>query len=458
MKIQDKIYINLDEEKIEEKILEHLTYRNPDYYQKMNLGYSVRNIPKVLKTYTITERTLSIWRGEALHIKQFISHCKYDFDHPSIPEKLQYINKDLNLDEYQEGAVKAMKNTRQGVVHAVTSAGKSLIIIKGIVELGQRALIVVHLKTLQQQLLEDIDKYIRDEKGNKIKVGIIGGGKFELGPITIGIDKSIIKHLDEVKLAFGTVVLDECHLCPAHTISTIVNSINARYRYGFTGTLKRKDQKEFLIFSVFGSVIYKITKEELLQKNRVVPVLPNIIESDTRFDWDGVVEGLIEREEKNPTAKARALRDKVIMLDDRRNHLILDHVSRLKGKIIILSRFVEPCYTLQNRLREEFGLESGVITGRNDKEALESYKQMKHKDLKIIFATIGCVATGVSISDLEHLVLISPVYSNELLLHQIRGRLMRTSKGKEFGTFHFIYDQHIFTRTQLKKFLKIINN
>lgn len=456
MKISDKIYINLDEEKIDPKILELLTYKNPDYYQKMDLGISVWKVPKTIETYTIKDRQLTILRGEALNVKKFIGHCKYEFDHPDHPVTLRYLNSDFDLDEFQEGAIGAMKEKFQGIIHATTSAGKSLIMLKAIVELGQKALIVTHLRTLQQQLLEDIEKYIRDENGNKIKVGIFGGGKAEVGPITIGIDKTLARHLPALREQFGVVILDECHICPAKTISEIINGINAKRRYGVTGTLKRKDQKEFLIYATFGQVIYRIGREELQEKKRVVPVYPRIIESETKFDWDACVEGLIQQEHKNPTTAARALQEKTIMLDHARNTMILHHVAQLKGKIIVLCRYVDPCYTLQERLKTEFGLDSGIITGRNAKEALASYNEMKHKDLKIIFATVGCVSTGVSISDLEHLVLISPMYSNELLLHQIRGRLMRTSEGKEYGTLHYVYDPYIFPDYKLKNFLRIM--
>jgi superfamily II DNA or RNA helicase len=78
-------------------------------------------------------------------------------------------------------------------------------------------------------------------------------------------------------------------------------------------------------------------------------------------------------------------------------------------------------------MKEEYGIDSGIITGRKSDEAVEAYNKMKHGDLRLIFATVGCVSTGISISDLDNLVLISPIYTNTLLLHQIRGRLMRNS-------------------------------
>lgn len=467
MIIRGQIIIDTAKENLDINTVESLlTYQNPDYYQKMNLGLSVWNTPETVKTFEWgdeedTCNLLYVLRGEAMKLKPLIGHLEYNFIHPDHPIKLQYINKDFNLDEYQEEAVRAMTQKRQGIIHAVTSAGKSLILVKAIAEIGQRALIVVHRKILMEQILKDIDKYIRDENGQKISPGIIGDGQFTIGPITIGIDKTLSRHMGDVRETFGVVILDECHICPANTIRTLINEINSKYRFGLTGTLRRKDKKEFLIYSTFGQIIATIDKDQLLAKGRVVPVRIKIETSETMFDWDSVVQGLTDQGSKNPTMQARQLQEKTIANDPERNRRINNltaSLSRTGGKTIVLSRYVAPCYALQDALREEFGIESGVITGKDSKEALESYKAMKERDLKVIFATIGCVSTGVSISDLDNIILISPIYNNELLLHQIRGRLMRTADGKTHGTLYFFYDQNIFPAWKLKKFLTIMQS
>lgn len=462
MKVTDKIYFDLSKEPVDARIYPFLTYRNPEYFQKMNMGISVYGIPKEIITWQYDETTkiLSIPRGEALKIKPYLQNIWQPvFEHPDHPINIKYINDDFDLDTFQEGAVAAMKQYRQGIIHAVTSAGKSLIICKAAAEIGQRTLVVVHRKILMKQLLEDIDKYIRDEQGNKIEPGIIGNGSATVGPITIAIDKTLSKNLERYREMFGTVILDECHLAPAKTVFQLLNGINSRNRFGLSGTLKRKDQKEFLIYATFGEVIHTITKEELLEVDRVVPVDVEILETETRFDWDQVVEALTEEGDKNPTMTARHLQEQHIASDPSRNSMIIDQAKRLYDqgkKIIVLSRYVRPCYDMQQLLRERYGIEAGVITGKDTKEALASYEAMKHGDSKVLFATIGCVSTGVSISDLDDIILTSPLYTNELLLHQIRGRLMRIAEGKTHGTLWFVYDPYIFPEFKLKKFLRIM--
>lgn len=456
MIVNSQIRIERPEPEALSVLLPQLTYTNPEYYAKMNMGISVYRVPQTIEMYEYKNGILSVPRGEWEKVARAFPDREFVFINAEHKVKLQYVNNDFELDEYQEGAVESMKQHRQGVIHAVTSAGKSLIILKAICEIGQRAVIVVHRKVLMQQFLEDINKYIRDEHDKKIEPGIIGNGHHTVGAITVAIDKTFSRIRDSHIGSFGTVILDECHLCPATTLNTLINGINSTYRFGTSGTLKRKDGKEFMIFSTFGSVIYTIGKDVLLEKGRVVPVVVNILESETKFDWDSVVEGLEQEGHANPTQKARLLQEKTIAHDPGRNDLILRHVASLKGKTIVLCRYVAPCYALQERLRKEFSVDSGIITGKDAKEALRSYEAMKHGDLQIIFATLGCVSTGVSISDLDHIVLISPLYTNELLLHQVRGRLMRVSEGKKFGTLHYVYDPYIFPEYKLRKFLRIV--
>ena len=60
------------------------------------------------------------------------------------------------------------------------------------------------------------------------------------------------------------------------------------------------------------------------------------------------------------------------------------------------------------------------------------------KAKEVIVATVGVVSTGV-IKSLNDLVL-QPHFSNELLLHQLRGLGMRLSEGKDTAYMHLMYD------------------
>lgn len=450
--VDSELHIDFTKSNLTAAFLKDLTYPNPEYFQKMNMGLSVKKIPKEIRTYTLdTETGMHIvMRGEYGKVHRADPSIVFEEQFSNHPIALQYINNDFPLDEYQEEAVEMLKERRQGVVHAVTSAGKSLMILKAICELGQRAVIIVHRKFLMQQFLEDIDKYVRDGNGEKISVGIIGDGKKSIGAITIAIDKTLARNIGDYAESFGVVFMDECHIAPTLTMLSVINRLRAERRYGFSGTLRRKDQKEFIIFALFGPVIYAIGKDQLLDKGRIVPVVSKVVHSPALFDYESVVEAY-------GITRAHQMMEGALMTDPFRNKLILDLVAKLKGtKTIILSKYVQPCFDLSRRLQEEYGLRSGVVTGRKAKQGLAAINEMKNEDLEVIFATVGCISAGLSISDLNNIVLITPIYTNELLLHQIRGRLMRKSEGKDHGTLYFIYDAHVFEPHKLSKFLTIM--
>lgn len=457
IKIADKIYIPIPTGQANQQLqrgLDLLVYDNPEYFQRMNMGLSTFRTPKKIKSYYLDRELQSIvvYRGEYKKLFPYVSSHSFLVEHPThVRINYFYRNDDFDLDILQKEAVVKIKEQKQGIIHAVTSAGKTLIILNAICQLNTRALIIVNRKILLEQFREDIEKYIFDKDGNHVKPAIIGDGKLELGDITIALEKTLYKHLNEIKDYFGVVLLDECHLTPAKTMLEIVNSINSEYRFGMTGTLKRKDQKDFLIYSTFGQVIYTIKKEQLIEMGRIVPVETHILESETRFDYHDAVG-------KVGVTRAHQLLEQTVQLDSSRNDMILKKLITLPGKTIVLSRLVDPCFSLSTLLEKTYGVKSGIITGKNSKEALKFYHEMKHGDLQIIFATVGCLSTGVSISDLQNIILISPIYNNELLIHQIRGRLMRAHESKSSGHLYFIYDPYIFEEYKLRKFLEIMNH
>jgi superfamily II DNA or RNA helicase len=454
--IADKLYIPIPNGINNTKLqrgLDLLVYDNPEYFQRMNMGLSTRFTPKTIKTYWLDRDTRSIvvLRGEYQKLLPYISDHNFKINHPPhSPINITYHNPEFELDTLQQEAVNKIVAAKQGIIHAVTSAGKTLIILKAISKLNTRALIVVNRKILMQQFQEDIEKYLTDDSGRPVKPSKISDGMVEVGNITLAIDKTLYRHLGTLKDKFGVVFVDECHLTPAKTMLEIVNNLNTEFRYGVTGTLKRKDQKDFLIYSTFGKVLYTINKDQLIAMGRIVPVETTIVTSNTKFNFSEIM-GQVG------VTKAYQLLEQSLQLDEERNDIILHTLKNISGKTIVLSRLVDPCYKLSTALQEKYNIKSGIITGKNSKESLESYNQMKHGDLQIIFATVGCVSTGVSISDLHNIILISPIYNNELLIHQIRGRLMRAHESKTKGNLYFIYDQYIFEEYKLQRFLNIMN-
>ena len=183
IKIADKIYIPIPTGQANQQLqrgLDLLVYDNPEYFQRMNMGLSTFRTPKKIKSYYLDRELQSIvvYRGEYKKLFPYVSSHSFLVEHPThVRINYFYRNDDFDLDILQKEAVVKIKEQKQGIIHAVTSAGKTLIILNAICQLNTRALIIVNRKILLEQFREDIEKYIFDKDGNHVKPAIIGDGK-----------------------------------------------------------------------------------------------------------------------------------------------------------------------------------------------------------------------------------------------------------------------------------------
>jgi len=229
-----------------------------------------------------------------------------------------------------------------------------------------------------------------------------------------------------------------------------MSQLPAQKRFGLTGTLKRKDGMEFLIHATYGKVIATVTKDELLEANRVSPVYTKVIQSEAEIP--------AELFELPITKKMQAI-DKSLHENEARLNLIVEYAKNIidsspESRVIIASRYVDPCYAIQEHLNRA-GIPCATITGR-DRDSEDVCRRLRSGELRAAAATLGCFSTGVNIPELTDIILISPCFSNELLIHQLRGRLYRKAVGKTHGTLHLVWDDYVFPSFKLKRFLSIM--
>lgn len=451
-----------------------LTYTNPKYAAASRLGFSTYGIPKDLKTYEISDGFVRIDRGEVRKVINAIAsiplETEFSLDDKTVdvPIEIGYSNTDFKLDERQERCMDACLTNNQGIIHAATSAGKSAIIMSLIGARKQKTLIIVNRKVLLQQLKRDAERWL-----GKKHVGVIADGKAKVGDVTFALERSLLKHLDAVKDQFGMVIMDECHVAPAFSFQKLFHDLPARYRYGFTGTVKRKDQMQFLMYASFGPIIATVTKDELEEAGRTTPVKVQVHETMTTvppevFELDSVKKW---RETERIIHEDEGRMGDVCMLIERlleEKHSVpieydvghediggYEEVS-VPHKIVVASRFLKPLERIGEILASNYPrVRFRYVTGE-EKDQDANCQALEASDIDVILATIPCFSTGVNVPSLTDLILISPVFTNELVLHQLRGRLMRKSEGKEVGTFHFLFDANVFDQKKLYQFLTIL--
>ncbi len=159
---------------------------------------------------------------------------------------------------YQEQAIAEWRRTeRCGVVILPTGAGKSMVAQMAIEQVGRSALVVVPTIDLMNQwydlLLSSFDA----------EVGLIGGGYFETGALTVTTYASAFRFMERMGNQFGLIIFDECHHLPSSIYRYAAEMAIAPFRLGLTATPERADGEDRLLEELIGPIVYRREAQEL---------------------------------------------------------------------------------------------------------------------------------------------------------------------------------------------------
>ena len=121
----------------------------------------------------------------------------------------------------------------RGVVVLPTGAGKTLVAHMAI-DLRRRSTLVV---TPTLDLVRQWHDGLVSSFG--VAVGIIGGGDYDLRPLTVTTYDSAYLHMEHLGARFGLLVFDECHHLPSASYSLSARLAIAPFRLGLTATPER---------------------------------------------------------------------------------------------------------------------------------------------------------------------------------------------------------------------------
>lgn len=163
----------------------------------------------------------------------------------------------LKLRDYQEEAYSSWSKDRRGIVVLPTGAGKTMIALKAISELGVSTLVVVPTIDLLWQWKASIERTVG------IKVGAIGGGEDDLKGVTVTTYDSAYRRAEQVGNLFSLVVFDEVHHLPSEGNRLIAEVMASPFRLGLTATVEREDGRHRLLDTLVGPVVYSRRPSDL---------------------------------------------------------------------------------------------------------------------------------------------------------------------------------------------------
>lgn len=331
---------------------------------------------------------------------------------------------------YQIDAVHdALRHNRKLLI-SPTASGKSLMIyslVRYYVDKGEKILLIVPTTSLVEQMYKDFQDYGWDAESYCHRI-YSGREKTNEYQVTITTWQSVYKLERSFFENYGVIMGDEAHLFKSKSLITIMTKAhNAKYRFGFTGTLDGTQTHKWVLEGLFGPS-YKVTRTaELMQQGHV-----------SKLDIQCLVL-------KHKPQKFETYEDEVqfIINHEKRNKFITNLVLDLKGNTLILysrvSTHGEPLYQLINKFKQNdrkvFFIHGGV-----DAEERELVREITEKESNaIIVASYGTFSTGINIKNLHNVIFASPSKSRVRNLQSI-GRVLRKGKNKTKAILYDIAD------------------
>ena len=345
-----------------------------------------------------------------------------------------YMNKITRYEprQYQiQGVFDALKYNRKLLI-SPTASGKSLMIYtitRYMVDKGHDVLLVVPTTSLVEQMYKDFIDYGWNSNENCHRI-YAGKEKHTDKPVTITTWQSIYKLEHSFFKKYGCVIGDEAHLFKSKSLIRIMTKLHdAKYRFGFTGTLDGTQTHKWVLEGLFGPAYKIVRTDELIEKGHLAKLNIKILllkHESQRFDtYEDEVQFIIQNERRNNFIKK-------LTLDLKGNTLLL--YSRVESHGEILFNLIN-----SDTNRKVFFVHGGVAA----EEREEIRKITEEESNAIIVASYGTFSTGINIKTLHNVIFASPSKSRIRNLQSI-GRVLRKSKDKTHAMLYDIADDITF--------------
>lgn len=405
----------------------NLVLPNPEYANKVRMGFWVGNTPRTISLYEKRGNALILPFGTLRRFCEFApSDAEYAPDFATL-RRIDFGGKDVPLYPYQEKAVESVCKGKYGILQSPAGSGKTQMGIALIKKFGVRALWLTHTLDLLAQSKRRAEMFIDPDL-----IGTITEGKVNIGDgVTFATIQTMCKlDLSQYKNLWDVVIVDECHRCVGSPTAVtqfykVLSALAARHKIGLSATVHRSDGMIAATYALLGEIIYTVPEKAVgdkIMKVGIYPIgtgvgmNPACVNTDGTLNYQKLISYLCESEERT--------RNIVNRIASERNHSCL-----------ILSDRLEHLRTIMNALPADMKPDAVMISGKMVSKAGKAEREQAIEDMregrkKYLFATYSLAKEGMDIPRLDRLFLTTPQKDYAVVVQSI-GRIARTFAGKD---------------------------
>ena len=428
---------------------------NPVFYKNQAIGTS--NYDTARWIYLGKDHLsgyIQIPRGLQDELWENIKQADIDYEMEDERQQGRKINVDFKgeLRPEQDKALKELIRYDNGILHAATAFGKTVVSSAIIAQKKINTLIILESSALIEQWKEALEKFLNINEGlptyetktgrvrkRKSLIGTLQGAHDSMtGIIDIAMAGSLCKKGKYHKMMneYGLVLIDECHHSASETIANVLKEVKAKYVYGVTATPKRGDGLEKINYMLIGPIRYSYTAKEKAKEQGIQHlVYPRFTRT---VPPRGVITDKMHPNEAYEIIHNNDVRDEQI-IEDVKNCVAAGRTP------VVLSRYKDHSEKFYERLKS-YADHVFLMTGNNSKKEhrkiLEQMHQVDKNESLILIATGSLVGEGFDFPRLDTLFMVTPV-SFRGVVEQYAGRLNRDYAGKENVIIYDYVDNHI---------------
>lgn len=416
------------------------TIHNPGFYEAQRARRSTWKIPRFIQGFDVAVDGDLILprglRGQAADLSaQAGSELEIDDDRSQGTELDVAFAGDL--DDRQVAAVDAMLAHEDGILHAPTGSGKTVMACAMIAERGVSTLVLINKTALASQWRTQIQSLLG------IKAGQRGGGRTKTrGLVDIMLLQTLARldpsEIRELTSGYGQAIVDECHHVAAGSYENVVAQIGAVWWLGLTATPERKDGLEQVTTWQLGPV-----------RHVMRDTLPDEASLVTPYDGPQRVLRVHETEFRLPPDLDLAVPGAITQLggviasDAGRNRQIAEDIRATLGqgrKCLVLSRRRDHLTALAALLP---GTDPLLMRGGTGAKALAAIREKiadaGSNDPLLVLTTVPYGGEGFDAPVIDTVFLVGPISYPGLLIQAV-GRALRRYPGKTEVVVHDYVD------------------
>ena len=428
---------------------------NPVFYKNQAIGTS--NYDTARWIYLGKDHLsgyIQIPRGLQDELWENIKQADIDYEMEDERQQGRKINVDFKgeLRPEQDKALKELIRYDNGILHAATAFGKTVVSSAIIAQKKINTLIILESSALIEQWKEALEKFLNINEGlptyetktgrvrkRKSLIGTLQGAHDSMtGIIDIAMAGSLYKKgmYHKMMNEYGLVLIDECHHSASETIANVLKEVKAKYVYCVTATPKRGDGLEKINYMLIGPIRYSYTAKEKAKEQGIQHlVYPRFTRT---VPPRGVITDKMHPNEAYEIIHNNDVRDEQI-IEDVKNCVAAGRTP------VVLSRYKDHSEKFYERLKS-YADHVFLMTGNNSKKEhrkiLEQMHQVDKNESLILIATGSLVGEGFDFPRLDTLFMATPV-SFRGVVEQYAGRLNRDYAGKENVIIYDYVDNHI---------------